>query len=395
MSLLKGKNILIGVTASIAAYKVIDTIRQIKSQGANVRVILTESSKKFVSKMVIETFLEEKVYDDLWQNPLDHINLARWCDAFLITPLSANTLCKISNGIADNLLSNVFLACNKPKLLAPAMNTVMLESKQVQRALTLANEDGIKIIQPEEGFLACNEYGKGHIASDKTIIANLNRELFGNKLFGKNIVITGGGTYEDLDPIRHLGNKSSGYFAICLAKAFYNLGANVSLITASVSHPLPCYVKNIKVSSAKSMLDACLNIVENEKVDCFISAAAVSDYFIKNKSDTKLKKQEKHSIELGLNSDIVKQIANMQKNRPQKVVAFCAETKQGNELLQSAKNKLKNKNADYIIANQIAKNKGFGTNATSVFMLNKQNDILEKSNKDKQELAYNIIDFIF
>ncbi len=392
--MLKNKNILIGVSSSIAAYKVVDTIREIKQQGANVKVILTENAKKFVSTTVIETFLEEKVYSDLWQNPLDHINLARWCDAFLITPATANTICKLSVGIADNLLTNVFLACNKPKLIAPAMNTLMLESNQVANALLLLKKYNCNIIEPQEGMLACKEYGKGHIASNSYIIASLKRAFFGNKLAGKNVVITGGGTIEEIDPIRSINNKSTGYFAIALAETFYAFGANVEFIKANTSFKEPCYINTLSAKSANQMLEESLKLAKQKKLHYYVATVAVSDYFVKNKSDSKIKKHEGFNIELGLNKDIVQTIANLKENRPLNVVGFCAETGNEASLKQSALNKLKNKNLNYIVANNVGSKLGFGKQNSSVYILANSGNEANLQNLSKKELAYNIVEFV-
>lgn len=393
--MINGKNILIGITGGIAAYKICDLIRLFKKNGANVKVIATENALNFVTKLTLQT---------LSQNPLaieqfevdeykpEHISLADESDIFVIAPAGANTISKLATGICDNLLTSVACAFKKPIILAPAMNCNMWDNTIIQENIRKLSRLGYNILQPEEGFLACGYNGSGRLCSIESIYERTVEVLkFKKKLFGKKLVITAGGTKEKIDTVRYISNYSSGKMGIALADEAYNQGADVTLIsTVDVQRPY-----NVKiVQSALEMKDEVNK--ELDDADCLIMAAAVADYRAKKISDIKLKKTSKNemSIDMVKNPDILKEMSlDKARTKNKLIVGFCAESE---NLLENAKEKIKQKGCDFLIANDISRSDiGFSSDYNEVSIIDKNLNIIKLKKAPKAQIAKNILEEIW
>ena len=396
--MLKGKNILIGITGGIAAYKVCSLIRLYKKAEATVRVVLTPNALNFVTKLTLQTLSNNEVYVDNFEideyKP-EHIALTE-ADIFVIAPASANTISKLANGICDNLLLSTACAFNKHFLIAPAMNTNMWNNPFVQENLNKLKENGYNILEPETGFLACGTSGVGRMREvedifDKTV------EILSGRLKGKNILITAGGTKEKIDPVRYISNSSSGKMGIALADAAFAMGANVTLIS---TFPVNKGYKNIVTESAREMEKAVKENMPGQ--NCVIMAAAVADYRVENYSEQKIKKSGVNervnegvngelTLKLIKNPDILKSISNSSENTI--IVGFCAESE---NLIENAKIKIKNKGCDYLIANDISrKDIGFNSDENEVYILDKNLNIKHIEKDTKQNIAKRILEEIF
>lgn len=390
--MLSGKTVLIGITGGIAAYKICELIRMFKRHNANVRVICTPNAMNFVTKLTLQNLSQNEVGIEEFEIPdfkPEHISYADEADIMVIAPATANTLAKIANGICDNLLTSVVSAFKKPVIIAPAMNCNMWENPIIQENIQKLYKHGYEIVEPEAGFLACGYNGTGRLASldkifDKTVeILNSKK-----KLAGKKIVITAGGTIEDIDPVRYISNYSSGKMGLALADEAHNLGAETILITTK---DVQKSYKIIKVKSASEMQTA----VENEfnNADCVIMAAAVADYRIKNHSEQKIKKTDSDTITLELvkNPDILKELCA--KKTTQIVVGFCAESE---KLIENAKEKIQKKGCDYLIANDISrKDIGFSSDYNEVIILDKNGGQKRLEKASKNEIARQILEVIY
>lgn len=391
--MLKGTNILIGITGGIAAYKICSLIRLYKKAGANVRVIVTESALNFVTKLTLQTLSNNEVYVNNFEienyKP-EHISLCDEADIFVLAPASANTISKAANGICDNLLTTTLCAFNKPVLFAPAMNTNMWENVFVQENIKKLINNGYTMIEPNSGFLACGTNGNGRMAEpeeifDKTLqVLNKNNKL----LSGKKILITAGGTREKIDPVRYITNCSSGKMGLALADSAYEMGADVTLVsTFSVDKPY----KNIVTESARDMEKVVKEELNSQ--DCVIMAAAVADYRIAEYSEQKIKKtsEDKLTLELVKNPDILKEIASL--GTKTKIVGFCAESE---NLIENAKIKIKNKGCDYLVANDISrKDIGFSSDCNEVYILDKNLNINHIKKDTKLNISKKILEKIF
>lgn len=386
------KNILIGITGAIAAYKSCELIRQFKRVGDNVKVLITENTLQFLGKKTLETLSGNEVYLEQFKDKgaTEHISLVDWADVFVLAPASANTISKIANGIADNLLTSVacaYIGHKKPFIVVPSMNTGMWENDFVQENLKKLDGAGIYIIEPEYGFLACGTEGKGKMPQPSKIYEETLSFLNENKpLSGKKIVITAGGTKEYIDPVRYITNASSGKMGLALANAAYKLGADVTLIS-TFSHIAPYNV--VEVSSACDMLNA--TKAEFEGADCLIMAAAVADYRIKNQQAQKISKEKNETLRLELvkNADILKSIAENKKPN-QTIIGFCLATE---NLLECAKSKLEAKKCDYIIANEAKKS--LGKDDTEIYIISKSEDIKHFENISKKQAADKILELLY
>lgn len=386
--MLTGKTVLVGITGGIAAYKICELIRMYKRVNANVRVVCTQNALNFVTKLTLQNLsqnevgVEEFTVDDF--KP-EHISFADEADIMVIAPATANTISKIAAGVCDNLLTSIACAFRKPVILAPAMNCNMWENPIIQDNL---NKLHYTILEPESGYLACGYEGKGRLCSLDKIFDKTVEILNYKKLDGKKIVITSGGTIEDIDPVRYISNYSSGKMGLALADAAQNLGADVTLITTK---EVERKYNVIKVKSATDMKSA----VEKEfsDADCVIMAAAVADYRVKEKSEQKMKKTSDNELTLTLvkNPDILKEISLAKKN--QKIVGFCAESE---NLIENAKAKIANKGCDYLIANDISrKDIGFSSDYNEVTILNKTGSMKKIEKADKTTIAYKIFEEIY
>lgn len=387
--MLENKNILIGITGGIAAYKICTLIRLYRKAGANVRVVLTPNALNFVTKLTLQTLSNNEVYVDNFEideyKP-EHIALTE-ADIFVIAPASANTIGKIANGICDNLLLSTACAFSKPILIAPAMNENMWNNPFVQENMSKLKKHGYHIVEPETGFLACGTNGVGRMKEPEEIF-DRTVEIFSEnkKLKGKKILITAGGTREKIDPVRYITNASSGKMGLALADNAYRMGADVTLIsTFKADKPY----KNIVTETALEMEKAVKENLSGQ--DCVIMAAAVSDYRVENCAENKIKKQG-GVLELKLveNPDILKSICKT----PNKIICgFCAESE---NLLENAKAKIQKKGCDFLIANDISrKDIGFNTDENEVYIIDKSLNIKHIEKDTKENIAQRILEEIF
>lgn len=387
----ESKKILIGITGSIAAYKVCDLIRMFIKAGAEVKTVLTPSALQFVTKTTLATLTKNPVYIeqfDVEDWKPEHIELCDWADVFVIAPASANTISKLANGLCDNLLTSVACAYQKQLILAPAMNEGMWKNPAVQKNLETLKNRGMKVIEPSTGELACGIEGKGRLADIEDIFSFVYSHFsFKQFLKGKNILITAGGTKEEIDPVRYLGNHSSGKMGIAFADAAYEAGAEVVLIsTVEAEKPY----KTIKTVSAIDMHKAVNeNFVE---ADILIMAAAVADYRPLKRCEQKIKKNEDSlTIEMVKNPDILKEMA-FKKRNSQVIVGFSAESE---NLFENAIKKLENKNLDFIVANDISGSEtGFNSEYNEVLIIDKNKNVKTSGKQTKREIARIIIEEI-
>ena len=386
------KKILIGITGAIAAYKICELIRLFKKNNAEVKVVVTPNALNFVTKTTLESLSQNPInieQFDIKEYKPEHIALTDESDIFLIAPISANTISKITHGICDNLLTSTFCAYKKQVVIAPCMNTNMWENPAVEKNLEILKSRGIKVVEPESGFLACGTNGKGRLADINVIYETVKNCLVPKQILkGKKVVITAGGTKENIDAVRYIGNYSSGKMGIALADNAYRLGAEVVLISTV---PADKKYKVINVQTAQEMHDT----VKKEFGNAYtlIMAAAVSDYRVKNKSEQKIKKDGNSLIiELVENPDILKEMSAIKK-QDQIVVGFCAESE---NLLEYAKAKINKKACDFICANDISKKDiGFSSNDNELYIINKELDVHHIEKTDKQTAALKILEKIY
>lgn len=373
MSIFKGKHILLGVTGSIATYKAVDLASKLAQAGAQVDVILTASAEKFVTPLTFQSVTGRRAFTDadLWGGEAHvlHVGLAQQADALAIAPCTANTLAKLALGLADNLLTITALANRGPLLLAPAMDGGMYEAPATRMNLTTLVERGATIIGPAEGHLASGLTGLGRMVEPGEIIGHLRLALGrGGKLAARRIVISAGGTQEPLDPVRMLTNRSSGKQGYALAQAALDLGAQVTLITASTALTPPVGARVVQVGTARQMLEEVLT--ESAGADALIMAAAVADFRPRQAKGTKIKKREGiPQIQLEATDDILDAVAGQMsgKKRPRLVMGFAAES---TDLLMNASEKMKSKKLDMIAANDIsASDAGFGVETNRITLL--------------------------
>jgi phosphopantothenoylcysteine decarboxylase / phosphopantothenate---cysteine ligase len=365
---LMGKNIVLGVTGSIAAYKAADLVRRLRETGAKVRVVMTKAACEFITPLTLQTLSGQPVAIELLdadqESAMGHIKLARWADWVLIAPAGADLIARLVHGRANDLLSALCLASESPFAIAPAMNNKMWENKATQENMEILAARGVQILGPVSGDQACGEQGEGRLLEPISIVEELAKLVVPGKLQTKKVVITAGPTYESLDPVRFIGNKSSGKMGFAIAKAAMEAGAEVILIAGPVHLTTPAGVQRIDVESAQQMHDAVMDSLG--AIDIFIACAAVADYRPKQVEDSKIKKSQRDELQLVLTStvDILEAVAN-QENKPF-TVGFAAETEQVSEYAQD---KMKRKNLDMIAANKVGEGIGFEVdeNALNVF----------------------------
>ena len=383
MKNLNDKKILLIICGGIAAYKCLETIRILKKNGCEIKTILTKSAKEFVTPLSITSLSQGKVYDDLFstenESEMDHIALSRWADLILVEPATANTMSKLANGSSEDLASTVILASNKPIFLVPAMNARMWEHPSTKKNLEILKNYSYKIIGPEIGEMACGEYGEGKMTEPVDIINRINDYLFTiNKNNKLKALVTAGPTYEYIDPVRFITNKSSGKQGYEIAKSLLRNGFQTTLISGPTNLKIDDEIKLIKVETAEEMFK---ETQKNLPVDVAIFSAAVADYKVAKKSDIKIKKKDELTITLEKNVDILNYVSNHNSMRPKLVIGFAAET---NNLEDNAIEKLKNKNCDMIIANDVSnQNIGFDSdfNEVTIFYRNNKKEKLFAKNK--------------
>ena len=393
--MLKDKTVVIGVSGGIAVYKTLDVVSRLRKLGVNVNVIMTKSATEFVTPLSFQSLSQNYVVCDMFEDPktwdVEHISLAKRADVFLIAPATANVIGKIANGIADDMLTTTVMATKAKVLIAPTMNTNMYENPILQRNINTLKELGYNFVEPESGRLACGDTGKGKLASPETIVDEVVKLLSkGQDLKGKSIIVTAGPTVESIDPMRYITNRSTGKMGYSIAKEAIERGADVTLITGPTNLTPPQNLKKlVKIESAKDMYEAVLaNLDENDVV---IKSAAVADYKPKNYSNKKIKKSDDDLvIELDRNKDIAQEIGKIKNNKI--LVGFAAET---NDLIENASLKIKKKNLDFIVANDLTKEgAGFGVDTNIVKIIDKEGNITEYPKMKKEEVANIILDKI-
>ncbi len=385
------KKILLIITGSIASYKALYLIRILKDKGAFVNVIMTPSSKKFITPLSVSSLTENKVYDNLFdltdETEMGHIKLAKMHDLILVMPASAHFIAKVSNGFADDLATSVLLASKTQVLFVPAMNTNMLNNNITKKNIKYLEELGNIFIYGNEGKLACGDYGGGRLAEPEYIINFLSLHFSNKKILkGIDALVTAGPTQEPIDPVRFISNNSSGLQGYLLAQELADNGANVSLVSGPTNLDIPNNLYNFtEVKTAEEMYKVCLKKIPK---DLFISVAAVTDWKVKINNHKIKKSTQVSNLQLINNPDILKSIS-LHKNRPRVVVGFAAETK---KLEENALKKIKQKKCDIIIANNVSKkNRVFGGYTNEVNVISPKGTLLKFKKMAKQKIAKKII----
>ena len=368
---LKTKTILLVITGGIAAYKSLELIRLLRKNGASVRAILTKGGAQFVTPLSVSALCEEEIFTDLWslkdETEMGHIRLSREADLIVIAPASADFLAKMAHGKADDLASTTLLAANKPILFAPAMNHKMWENNATHDNLQKLRARGMTQIGPEEGDMACGEFGPGRMSPPESILQSVLDHFYKRPLKGLHALVTAGPTHEPIDPVRYIGNRSSGRQGYAIAAALELAGAHVTLVSGPVNLPAPPNVEVIHIETAAQMLEACKNALP---ADIAICSAAVSDWAPQTQAKNKIKKQKGHpppAIALTENPDILQTLC-ADKDRPTLVIGFAAET---NDLEKNAKAKIQRKKCDWILANDVSHQKVFGKTENHVHFITK------------------------
>lgn len=358
---LNGRRVLLIVSGGIAAYKALELIRLLRKSGCAVTCAMTEHAREFVTPLSLQALSESKVYSELFsltdESEMGHIQLSRAADLLVVAPATANILAKMAGGLCDDLASTLLLATDKPVLVAPAMNVRMwLHPATLANIATLRGR-GVQVLDPTEGVMACNEFGPGRLAEPADILAAIQRLLTAapGPLSGRHVLVTSGPTHEPIDPVRYIANRSSGRQGHAIAAALAALGARVTLVSGPVTVPDPAGVTVRRVESARQMLDACQAALP---ADAAVFAAAVADWRVDNAASGKIKKQPgaaPPALSLVPNPDILATIAAAGPRRPRLVVGFAAET---DDLMTNAQSKLRRKNADWIVANDVSPETG-------------------------------------
>jgi len=393
METLKGKNIVLCVTGGIAVYKAVDIVSKLKKLGANVDVLMTKNATEFVSPLTFQSLSHNKVIDDMFSDikywDIEHISLAQKADIFLIVPATTNVVGKIANGIADDMVTTTIMATKAKVLIAPAMNTNMYTNPIYQDNEKKLRKLGYLFINPDSGKLACGDIGAGKLADTQDIVDRVEYELMiEEKLKNIKILVTAGPTVEKIDPVRFITNRSTGKMGYAISKQAKLLGAEVTLITGPTNIEKP-YVDNIiEIESAEEMYK---EVIKNKDVDVIIMTAAVSDYRPKEYIDKKIKKSDNDLVlELGRNKDILFELGKIKEN--QLLIGFAAET---NNIKEYALKKLKEKNLDLIVANDVSKKEiGFGADSNEVIFFDKNGNEFELEKMSKDLVALEIVNKI-
>lgn len=386
------KHVLIGISGGIAAYKSLTLIRSFVKNDYEVKVVATDHALEFVTPLTIETLSGNKLYNNMFQTgqerTTEHIALAQWADVFVVAPATANIIGKYAHGLADDALSTTLLAYKKILFMAPAMNDAMWDNEAVQANLKILQSRGVKILEPESGFLACNSEGKGRMMEPEKIFEAIDNYLCG-KNSGLRALVSAGGTQEPIDAVRYIGNRSSGLMGFCLAESLAQKGVQVDLISGPTSltthHPL---IHRIDVQTAADMLQACQMVAS--QVDIIIMAAAVADYTPEHAVDYKVKKTDATwQIHLKPTEDILKTLSLHRANDRQIVVGFALET---NDEKENAIKKLKTKQLDMIVLNSLNdKGAGFSTSTNKVLLIDKNEQVIDIPLQSKQAVAEEIV----
>lgn len=389
--MLKGKTVVLGVTGCIAAYKACEIVSALRKKDANVVVIMTPHATEFVQPLSFETLSGNRVVTDLFDRDFDfeveHVSLAKKADVFVIAPATANTIGKIANGIADDMLTTTIMACKAPKIVCPAMNTNMYENENTVENIERLKKQGYRIIEPISGRLACGDVGKGKMAEPETIVKAIEDTLMPNQDYeGVKMLVTAGSTEEKIDGVRYITNHSSGKMGLAIATAAVARGAEITLIAGRLSVSVPdIFEKVVRVKSTNDMLEA---VMDNyEKCEYIVKAAAPADYRVKNFSVHKIKAQEL-KLELEKTPDIAKAVGEVKGDR--KLIIFSAET---DDLIENAKKKLVSKNADMVVANDVTKEgAGFNVDTNIATIITRDGKVFDYDIMAKNRFAEIILD---
>lgn len=387
---MRGKHIIVAVSAGIAAYKAIEVVSRLRKKGAEVKVVMTQNATHIASPLTFGEISGHPVALDMFEQvhqwDVEHIALATWADAYVVVPATANVIGKIYAGIADDMLTTTIMATKAPKYLCPAMNTEMYNNPITQRNLEGLRSLGYHIMDPAEGWLACGITGVGRLPEPEAIVDWLEAKMCStNELEGTTILVTAGGTQESIDPVRYIGNRSSGKMGYAIAEQAVRMGAKVILVSAPTSLPIPNGVDFISVDSAVSMQEA-VEARYND-VNVVIMAAAVSDFRVLHKAEQKIKKMESMTIELVKNPDILQGLGS--KKNHQILVGFAAETE---HVIKYGQDKVARKNLDMLVANDVSKsNAGFNVDTNEGYFLYPDKEPKEMPNMKKSDLARHIL----
>lgn len=387
---MRGKHIIVAVSAGIAAYKAIEVVSRLRKKGAEVKVVMTQNATHITSPLTFGEISGHPValemFEQVHQWDVEHIALATWADAYVVVPATANVIGKIYAGIADDMLTTTIMATTAPKYLCPAMNTEMYNNPITQRNLEGLRSLGYHIMDPAEGWLACGITGVGRLPEPKAIVDWLEAKMCStNEFEGTTILVTAGGTQESIDPVRYIGNRSSGKMGYAIAEQAARMGAKVILVSAPTSLPIPNGVDFISVDSAVSMQEA-VEARFND-VNVVIMAAAVSDFRVLHKAEQKIKKMESMTIELVKNPDILQGLGS--KKSHQILVGFAAETE---HVIKYGQDKVAKKNLDMLVANDVSKsNAGFNVDTNEGYFLYPDKEPKEMPNMKKSDLARHIL----
>ena len=357
--MLQGRKVLLVIGGGIAAYKCLDLIRRLTERGATVTPVLTRAATEFVTPLSVAALAGEKVYTDLFdltdEAEMGHIQLSRAADLLVVAPATADLLAKMASGQANDLATTLLLATDKPVLVAPAMNVRMWEHPATQRNIATLKSDGVRFVGPDEGNMACGEFGPGRMSEPLEIVSAISAVLADGPLNGKHILVTSGPTHEPIDPVRYIANRSSGAQGTAIAEALAALGASVTFITGPADADRPKGVNVVEVQTAHQMLEATQNALP---ADAAIFAAAVADWRVANATNSKIKKDDSGnlpSLDFAENPDILWTVSQMTEGRPQLVIGFAAET---DDVLANATAKRERKGCDWIVANDVSPETG-------------------------------------
>ena len=387
---MRGKHIIVAVSAGIAAYKAIEVVSRLRKKGAEVKVVMTRNATNIASPLTFGEISGHPVALDMFEQvhqwDVEHIALATWADAYVVVPATANVIGKIYAGIADDMLTTTIMATTAPKYICPAMNTEMYNNPITQRNLEGLRSLGYHIMEPAEGWLACGVTGVGRLPEPVAIVEWLEAHLCKtSELEGTTVLVTAGGTQENIDPVRYIGNRSSGKMGYAIAEQAVRMGANVILVSAPTSLSVPSGVEFVPVDSALSMQEAVESRYKN--VDVVVMAAAVSDFRVLHKANQKIKKMESMTLELVKNPDILQGLGSHKEH--QILVGFAAETE---HVIKYGQDKVARKNLDMLVANDVSKsNAGFNVDTNEGYFLYPDKDPKEMANMKKSELAQYIM----
>lgn len=392
--MLKGKNIVLAVTGSIAAYKIANLASMLKKLHANITVLMTQNATNFINPITFETLTENKclidTFDRNFQYSVEHVSLAKSADVVLIAPASANVIGKIANGIADDMLTTTVMACTCKKIVAPAMNTHMYENPIVQDNIKKLQHYGMEVITPDTGYLACGDVGAGKMPSEQVLLEYILKEVAHEKdMVGTKVLVTAGPTMEKIDPVRYITNHSTGKMGYAIAKHCMQRGAQVTLVTGKTETPKPPFVDIVEIQSAQEMFEAVKQ--RSQEQDIIIKAAAVADYRPAYAADEKMKKKDGElSIALERTVDILQYLGDNRKDG-QFLCGFSMETQ---NMLENSRAKLEKKHVDMIVANNLKQDgAGFGTD-TNIVTLITEDAVQELPVMSKAQVAEHLIDAI-